>query len=77
MLESIIKDEIMAYFSVNNLFFKQQHSFRPRMSCVTELYAVDHWTKALGNGNDVDIIYESRFRKAFDCCPHQHLLSIS
>ena len=75
MLESIIKDKIMAYFTTNNLFFKQQHGFCPRVSCVTQLfYAVDHWTKALDNGNDVDIIYLD-FRKAFDCVPHEHLLS--
>ena len=75
MLESIIKDKIMAYFNTNNLFFYQQHGFCPRMSCVTQLlYAVDHWTKALDNRNDVEIIYLD-FRIAFDCVPHQHLLS--
>ena len=77
MLESIIKDKIMAYFNVNNLFFEQQHGFHPRMSCVTQLlYAVDHWTKALDNGNDVDIIIiYLDFHKAFDCILHQRLLS--
>ena len=40
------------------MFFEQQHGFHPRMSCVIQLlYAVDHWTKDLDNGNDVDIIY--------------------
>ena len=38
------------------------------------LYAVDHLTKALDNGNDVDIIYLD-FRKAFDCVLHERLLS--
>ena len=35
---------------------------------------MEHWTRILDNGNDVDIIY-LYFRKAFDCVPHQCLLS--
>ena len=65
----------MTYFDINNLFFKQQHGFRPRMSCVTQLlHVMEHWTRFLDDGNDVDIIYLD-FRKAFDCVPHQRLLS--
>ena len=37
MLESIIKGKIMTYFDTNNLFSEQQHGFRPKMSCVTQL----------------------------------------
>ena len=65
----------MVHFDINHLFFEQQHGFRPRMSCVTQLlYAMEHWTKSLDDGNDVDIIYLD-FHKAFDCVPHQRLLS--
>ena len=65
----------MVHFDINNLFFEQQHGFHPRMSCVTQLlYAMEHWTKSLDDGNDVDIIYLD-FRKVFDFVPHQHLLS--
>ena len=75
ILESIIKDKIMVHFDINYLFFEQQHGFPPRMSCVTQLlYAMEHWTNNLDDGNDVDIIYLD-FHKAFDCVPHQHLLS--
>ena len=75
MLESIIKGKIMTYFDINNLFFEQQHGFRPMMSCVTQLlHVMEHWTRFLDDGNDVDIIYLD-FRKAFDCVPHQRLLS--
>ena len=74
MLESIIKDKIMVHFDINHLFF-EQHGFRPRMSCVTLLlFAMEHWTKSLDNGNDVDVIYLD-FHKSFDCVPHQRLLS--
>ena len=45
------------------------------MSCVTQLLQVmDYWTKTLDDGNDVDIIYPD-LCKAFDCVPHQRLLS--
>ena len=62
----------MTYF---DLFSEQQHGFRPKMSCVTQLlHVMEHWTKISDDGNDVDIIYLD-FRKAFDCVPHQRLLS--
>ena len=75
MLESIIKDKIMVYFDTNHLFYEQQHGFHPRMSCITQLlHAMEHWTKNLDDGNDVDIVYLD-FCKAFDCVPHQRMLS--
>ena len=75
MLELIIKDKIMMYFDTNHLFFEQQNDFHPSMSCVTQLLQVmEHWTKTLDDGNDVDIIYLD-FRKAFDSVLHQRLLS--
>ena len=43
----------------------------------TVLYAMEHWIKslaALDDGNDVDIVHLD-FCKAFDCAPHQHILS--
>ena len=65
----------MTYFDTNKLFSEHQHGFCPNMSCVTQLlHVMEHWTKILDDGNDVDIIYLD-FRKAFDCVPHQHLLS--
>ena len=37
------------------------------MSCITQLlHTVEHWTKSLDDGNDVDIVYLD-FCKAFDC----------
>ena len=34
---------------------------------------MEHWTKSLDDGNDVDIVYLD-FCKAFDCASHQHIL---
>ena len=65
----------MFYFDTNQLFFEQQHGFRPKMSCVTQLlHVMEQWTKFLDDGNDVDVIYLD-FHKAFDQVPHQCLLS--
>ena len=44
------------------------------MSCITQLlHAMEHWTKSLDDGNDVDIVYLD-FCKAFDCISHQCIL---
>ena len=44
------------------------------MLCITRLlHAMEHWTKSLDDGNDVDIVYLD-FCKAFDCVPHQCVL---
>ena len=46
------------------------------MSCITQLlhiHAMEHWTKSLDDGNDVDIVYLD-FCKAFDCVPQQCVL---
>ena len=34
---------------------------------------MEHWTKSLDDGNDVDIVYLD-FCEAFDCVPHQRVL---
>ena len=75
ILESIIKDKIIVHFDTNHLFYEQQHGFRPIMSCITQLlHAMEHWTKSLDDGHDVDIVYLD-FCKVFDCVPHQPILS--
>ena len=46
----------MVHFDTNHLFYEQQHGFRPTMSCITQLlHAMEHWTKSLDDGNDVDL----------------------
>ena len=75
MLESIIKDSLVHYFTVNNLFSTNQHGFRAGFSCVTQLLKVlEDWTVAIDSGKSVDVIYLD-FQKAFDRVPHNRLLS--
>ena len=75
MLETIVKDRLMMYFTSCNLLSPCQHGFRSLHSCVTQLLqAVNDWSLALESGNSVDVVYLD-LRKAFDCVPHRRLLS--
>ncbi len=74
IMESIIRDSVMSYMNVNQMFSDDQHGFRPGRSCVTQLLEiVEVWTSMLEEGGGVDVIYLD-FRKAFDSVPHQRLL---
>lgn len=74
VFESIIKDSIVGHMMKNNLFSKMQHGFLPKRSCITQLLvATEYWSKALSQGDAVDVIYFD-FKKAFDSVPHQRLL---
>ena len=74
VLESLIRDQLMAYLTEQGLLSDHQHGFRPRRSCSTQLLEVlDAWTRELESANPVDVIYLD-FRKAFDSVPHLRLL---
>ena len=78
MLESIIKDKIMVHFDNNHFFMSNTATWFPSYdvmySCITQLLqAMEHWTKSLGDSNDVDIVYLD-FCKVFDGVPHQCVL---
>ena len=75
MLESIIKDRIMSYFTLNNFFSKEQHGFRRNRSCETQLLSImEHWSRVIDDSINIDVIYLD-FQKAFDKVLHQRLLS--
>ena len=74
VLESLIRDEIVRFFTENQLYTNCQHGFRKKRSCTTQLLEVmEDITKLLDEKNSVDIIYLD-FRKAFDTVPHERLL---
>ena len=59
---------------VEPLLHPQQHGFRSRRSCITQLLDVVHNIgKALDRGKEMDIIYLD-FSKAFDSVPHDKLI---
>ena len=74
-MESIIRDKIMEYFLLNNLFSPAQYGFiKGRSTMLQLLKIVDNITTSLDSGGQVDIIYTD-FEKAFDKVPHKRLLS--
>lgn len=73
-MEKLIRDHIVEHMRRNNLFTKFQYGFLSGRSVTLQLlYAMDKWTEALDNGEEVDCIYTD-FMKAFDRVPHQRLI---
>lgn len=74
LLESLIRDKIMAHLWQNKLINESQHGFRQRKSCLTNLLEFfEYVTAQLDAGFPVDVIYLD-FQKAFDKVPHGRLL---
>ncbi len=74
ILESIIKDALGQHLDKEQLIHDTQHGFINGRSCATNLIQFfDKVTKALDNGDSVDIFYLD-FAKAFDTVPGERLL---
>jgi hypothetical protein len=75
LMESIIRDNLMAHFLDNGLFSKRQFGFLKRRSTVTQLLQIlDDWTDRLELGGRIDVVYTD-LEKAFDKVPHRRLIS--
>ena len=75
VLETLIKKALMNHLDSYNLLHDAQHGFIKGRSCSTQLLeALEDWTKALDEGDCVDVVYMD-FQKAFDTVPHQRLLA--
>lgn len=73
-MESLIRDALLSHFTMNNLLSNNQHGFRPKRSCDTQLLEVlEEWTQSLEHKVPIDSVYLD-FRKAFDAVPHERLL---
>ena len=75
VLEHIITSNIMAHLDRNNLLFQNQHGFRSRVSCETQLiqFTQDLYDTLNKQGGQADVIVMD-FSKAFDKVDHQRLL---
>ncbi len=75
IMESLIRESMIAYMLENGLFADQQHVYVPNRSCMTQLLCVmEEWTKWLDSSKCIDTIFLD-FQKAFDSVPHERLLS--
>ena len=74
ILESILRDILMAHLQTENLLTDAQHGFRPGRSCASQLLlAMEEWTRMLENGEPVDVLYLD-LAKAFNTVPPRRLL---
>ena len=71
VMETLVREHIVAYVQDNNLFTPVQRSFLQGRSCTTNLLEVlDIWTQWIEEGSSVDVIYMD-LQKAFSTVPHQ------
>lgn len=74
LLEHIVQSHIMGHFETHDILTPQQHGFRAKHSCETQLIQTMHdLTFSLNNSEQTDIIIMD-FSKAFDTVPHNRLL---
>ena len=73
--QSIIRDQLMEHLLSTDQLSPDQHSFRQKRSCMTQLLdVIEDWTKALEDGDPVEVVYLD-FQNPFDSVPHNRLLS--
>ena len=74
VMEHILLSHIAKHLAANNMLIDQQHGFRQRFSCETQLIsAVNDWAKCMNSRSQTDVILLD-LSKAFDSVPHQRLL---
>ena len=75
IMEKLLSNKIMYHLESNKLLDQNQHGFRSRRSCLTQL--LEYFSdvhNSLESEGPVDAIYLD-FWKAFDTVPHKRLLS--
>ena len=75
IMESIVKDSLMAHLEENSLMNPSQHGFMPGKSCATNrLEFLEVVTRVVDEGKNIDIVFLD-FAKAFDKVPKERLLA--
>ena len=75
IMESIVRDGLMAHLEENSLMDPSQHGFMPGKSCATNLLEfLEFVTRIVDDGKNMDIVFLD-FAKAFDKVPKEHLLA--
>jgi hypothetical protein len=74
ILEHIVHSTIMRHYEKEGILCDNQHGFRKRRSCETQLIiTLEEIARKYARGDQVDVILLD-FAKAFDKVPHQRLL---
>lgn len=75
VMEHILLSHMAKHLSTNNILIDEQHGFRKRFSCDTQLISTIHdWAKTINMRKQTDVVL-LYFRKAFDSVPHERLLT--
>ena len=73
LMESVIKDAMLAYLLEHGLINKQQHGFiSKRSTCSQLLECINDWSVSLSHKQSIDIAYID-FSRAFDSVVHSKL----
>ena len=73
MMEKILRDKITTHLVANGLMSADQHGFRRRRSCLSNLLCfLDEVTRRIDRGEEVEVCYLD-FQKAFDSVNHRLL----
>ena len=73
--ERVVRKHLVKHLEDNELLSNNQHGFRKKKSCMTQLLShIEHIYKSLNHDDEVDVIYLD-FAKAFDKVDHAILLS--
>ena len=75
IFERVLRKHLVAHMEDNDLMNDNQHGFRKKRSCVTQLIDhVDHVLKCLNSNDEIDVVYLD-YAKAFDKVDHRILLA--
>lgn len=73
LMESVIKDAMLAYLLEHGLINKQQHGFiSKRSTCSQLLECINDWSVSLSHKQSIDVAYID-FKRAFDSVVHSKL----
>ena len=75
IFERVLRTRLVDYLEDRNMLSENQHGFRKKRSCLTQLIAhVEHIFQCLNSGEEVDVVYLD-YAKAFDKVDHKILLA--
>ena len=71
IMERLVRNTLVEHMVENNLFTTEQHGFITSKSCTTQMLEyMEDVTKAIDNGNDVDVIYLDFCKHLIVCLTH-------
>jgi len=74
IMESLVRDVMIAHMNRNNLLSNRQYVFIRGISTALQILKIfDTWTEILDRGGELDVIYLD-FMKPFDTVPHKRLI---